>query len=138
MLSSRSSPRQVQDPLRWDVQSSDFFWIAYHVKIFAVNHCYVVRQFFSTIVSSQKMWNVPPFSTALPKTTQTRPQDFSVTLPFSGLYLVVLKSIYRISQTSSKFGQQKLAMDNYPGNLSKTEKEKYFEWIITSEQNYFP
>ena len=32
-------------------------------------------------------------------------------LPISGVYPVVLMSFYRISQTSSKFGQQKLAMN---------------------------
>jgi len=33
-------------------------------------------------------------------------------LPISGVYPVVLMSFYGISQTSSKFGQQKLAINN--------------------------
>ena len=56
--------------------------------------------------SSWNEWNVPPFCIHY--------QNNSV----------------HMSQNSSKFDRQWLAMMNYAWNFSQSETEKYFEWII--------
>ena len=38
---------------------------------------------------------------------------------------------------SFKFGQRRLVLKNYPGDLSQSEKAKYFEWIVKTYILYF-
>ena len=52
--------------------------------------------------------------------------DLSVAVPFLAIACtidVILKDII----TSSKFGQSKLVMKNWPGDLNQLQPEKYFE-----------
>ena len=38
---------------------------------------------------------------------------------------------------SFKFGQRRLVLKNYPGDLSQSEKAKYFEWIVKTYILYY-
>ena len=61
------------------------------------------------------------------KTTQPRPQVFSVNGALTCTSAAFLTSFPRLTQNSSKFGHQKLVMVNYACAFSQSESGKYFE-----------
>ena len=64
-----------------------------------------------------------------PKTTQPLPQVFSINCLVFWQLCCTIDVNFRISQNSSKFGQQQLVMMN-PWDFSQSQTEKYFERII--------
>jgi len=70
------------------------------------------------------------------KTTQSRPQVFSINRSKIWQFCCTLDVIFHISQNSSKYGRQYLVMINYAQDFSQSETEKYFEWkIIVMTEN---
>ena len=70
----------------------------------------------------------PPFLVFTTKTTQPRPQGFSVNDALTSKNAAFLTSFPRQTQSSSKFDHQWLVMGNYACAFSQSESGKYFEW----------
>ena len=68
------------------------------------------------------------------KTTEPRPQIFSVNGSIIWQFYCTIDVIFHISQNSSKFGGQKLVMTNFACDFSQSDiyTEKYFGWILTN------
>ena len=64
------------------------------------------------------------------KTTQPRPQVFSVNVALTYKEAALLTSSVDISQNYSKFGHQQPVMVNYACAFSQSASGKYFELII--------
>ena len=62
----------------------------------------------------------------------TSSQGFSVAVHFSAINAVLLTRPFHISETSFTFGDCYLVMKNCPCDLSQSEMETFFEWIILS------
>ena len=86
----------------------------------------VFRQQFDDFFFDKRVKLFAIFSIAT-KTTHPGCQGVSITVRFSVAYPVPLTLFYRISPTSSKSGQPHTVMKKQSGNLSQSEKEKYFE-----------
>ena len=61
------------------------------------------------------------------KTTQPRPQVFSVNCSVFWRLCCTIDVIFHMRQNSSKFGRQQLVMMDYAWDLSQSQTEKYFE-----------
>ena len=64
------------------------------------------------------------------KTTQTRPQVFSVNSSINCNFACTFDVIRSIWESSSKLDREQLVMINYASDFSQSETEKYFKWII--------
>ena len=73
--------------------------------VFQLHSCFVFRQQFGYFFFAKRVKRCAILSCST-KTTQPRPQDLSVAVPFSGYYPVLLTSFLPILQKSSQFGQR--------------------------------
>ena len=61
------------------------------------------------------------------KTTEPRPQVFSVNCSTNWQFSCTIDVIFHTSQNSSKFGRQQLVVMNYEWDFSQSEAKKYYE-----------
>ena len=99
---------------------------------------FAVLAMFLAIISpssySWNDWNVRHFCFHSLKTTQPLPQVISVNGALTCTFDVIGSLIAKFFQIS---GYQLLVMVNYACAFSQSESGKYFEWLITIDNNYW-
>ena len=98
------------------------------VELSSRSSCYVFSQEFAFFLPRETSEMFRHFSTLLcTKTTQPRPQVFSVNCSTNWQFPCTIDVIFHTSQNSSKFGRQQLVVMNYAWDFSQSEAKKYYE-----------